>query len=107
MNYVVLYIRLDSYIIHRAKLGDEICGSEIETSRKENVITVLFTILILSYPVGIIIFLGIFSEDFENNVIDSWADIELFYMVNFIIIAILLVSSTLMTLSHMRKVFGQ
>lgn len=107
MNYVVLYIRLDSYIKHRAKLGDEICGSEIETSGKENFITVLFTILILSYPVGIIIFLGIFAKDFENNVIDSWSDIELFYMVNFIIIAILLVSSTLMTLSHMRKVFGQ
>lgn len=107
MNYCVLYIRLDSYAKHRAIKGYEFQEDELEsTSKKEIFVTIFFTSLITAYPVLITMSLIWFRQDFDGNVIAEWERYELFYMFNFIVIALLLVVSTLLTLSHMRKVFG-
>lgn len=107
MNYIVLYIRLDSYAKHRAIKGQDFQEDELEsTSKKEIFVTILFTSLITAYPVLITMSLLWFRQNFDGNVIAEWERYELFYMFNFIVIAMLLVVSTLFTLSHMRKVFG-
>ena len=107
MNYVVLYIRLDSYVSHRALKGDKIDDSELEkASFRERIATWGFSILIFAYPLACILMLSINYEDFDGNVIKVWEKYELFYMFNFIAIAIALCITTFLSLSHMRKVFG-
>lgn len=108
MNYSVLYIRLNSYAKHRAIKGDQVEEDEMtKTSKKEVFVTVLFTVLIVAYPVTIATLMLGYRDDFEGNVIAEWERYEVFYMFNYIAIASLLVLSTLLTLSHMRKVFGK
>ena len=107
MNYTVLYIRLDSYANHRAKKGLEVATADLDrTPQKELIMTVVFTIIILAYPlvVGIVLFCR--RDLYDNNVITNWQYFELFYVINIIIITILLVISTTLALRHMRKVFG-
>ena len=48
----------------------------------------------------------IYKEDFDGGVIEMWEQIEGFYVVSFSVIAIMLLVSTLLSLSHMRRVFG-
>jgi hypothetical protein len=106
---MVLYIRLDSYASHRTlKRGDEVSSAELaKATFREAVAKVIFTILILAYPTTIAILLGLRRKDYDFNVIREWRRYELVYMFNFIAIAILLVVSTHISLSHMRKVFGE
>lgn len=77
------------------------------TTRKEMIVTVIFTTLIVLYPAGIGIVIGIRVKEFEHNVIENWEYFELFYMTSFIVLAIVLTTTTLLSLSHMRKVFGK
>ena len=106
MNYIVLYIRLDSYVQHRARKGSEISEQELEkVTKKEMIVNFVFTILIVAYPAGIAIFLGLFIQDFETDVIEVWENFEVFYMISFCMIAVMLAVSTLLSLSHMRRVF--
>lgn len=108
MNYSVLYIRLDSYAKHRAIRGDQVQEDDMaKTTKKEVFVTVLFTFLIVAFPVTIGTLLLSYRDDFEGNVIAEWERYEVFYMFNYIAIASLLVLSTLLTLSYMRKVFGK
>ena len=109
MNYVVLYVRLDSYAGHRQlKRGEEISEDELDkVTKKEKIVSTILTMIILAYPITIGILLAIHSEDFDGNVIGAWQRYELFYMFNFIFIAVLLTVSTTLSLSHMRKVFGK
>ena len=107
MNYSVLYIRLDSYAKQRAIKGEEITEDDLnKASKREVVVTTLFTIWILTYPTLICSFLIAHMHDYAGDVIGSWERYELFYMFNFVIIAILLGVSTMLTLSHMRRIFG-
>ena len=65
LNYIVLYIRLDSYVQHRARKGSEISDLELETvTKKEIIVNVIFTVLIVAYPAGIAIFLVIFYQSY-------------------------------------------
>ena len=73
---------------------------------REKVLTVIFTIAIVSYPVLISILLADKSENFNGDVIATWERYQLFYMINVIIITVLLVLSTTAALRLMRKVFG-
>ena len=60
----------------------------------------------MAYPITISVFLAVNKDSFTGEVILMWEKYEIFYMFNFIVIAILLVTATFMSLSHMRKVFG-
>ena len=62
--------------------------------------------MILAYPTITAVFLVIYQEDFDGNVIEIWEQFEGFYMLSFTVIAIMLLVSTLLSLSHMRRVFG-
>jgi hypothetical protein len=107
MNYCVLYIRLDSYAKHRAIKGNEVQEEELEkTTRKEIIVTVLVTITIFAYPLSFMSALFFNRKEYKGNVIEEWERYELIYMINFIVLALLLVLSTKITLSHMRRVFG-
>ena len=61
MNYVVLYIRLDSYAKHREKKhGEEISEEDLElTTKREMFATIIFTIIILAYPIIITVLLSV------------------------------------------------
>ena len=60
MNYLVLYIRLESYVTHRALKGAEVTEEELsKTTFKEQAVTISFTTLILVYPISIAIILGL------------------------------------------------
>ena len=109
MNYVILYIRLDSYTKHRAqKKGTEVSDKELRSSQtKERVATWIFTTFIVGYPTAAFIILWLEADNFIGNVILYWEHYEVFYMFSFIGIAVLLVASTFLSLSHMRKVFGE
>ena len=63
--------------------------------------------IIFCYPVLISSFLGAHAHKYEKNVIKQWELYEVFYMINFICITILLVVSTFLTLNYMKKVFGE
>ena len=73
----------------------------------EVIVTIGFSILILAYPVTIAVLLAINSQNYGGDVIEAWERYEVFYMFNFIVIAILLVVSTVLSLGHMRKIFGK
>jgi len=108
LNYAVLYIRLDSYVKHRERQGDQINDSELaKTSRMESIVTVLFTILIILFPAVIAVIIALRVGNFTENVIANWEYFEFFYMTTFITLAIVLSATTLLSLSHMRKVFGK
>ena len=68
--------------------------------------TAVFTTLIVAYPVAIFVMLGLNQPKFQGNVVIQWELYEVFYMFNFIFISILLVTSTMFSLRHMRLVFG-
>ena len=63
--------------------------------------------IIIGYPTLIATCLGINANKYEGEVIFQWERYEVFYMVNFILITILLVVSTHLTLNYMKKVFGE
>ena len=108
MNYLVLFIRLEQYAKIRAKKGAEISEEELDkASHVEVLVTIGFTILILAYPITIAILLGLNYQHYSKDVILDWEKYEVFYMFNFIVIAILLLISTYLSLSHMRKIFGK
>ena len=109
MNYVVLYIRLDSYTKHRAKKhGEEISEEDFDMTTKREVLALtIFTIIIFAYPIAITVLLSVNASHFKGNIIHAWERYEEFYMVNFVVVAILLVITTYVSLSHMRKVFGE
>ena len=55
---------------HRARKGSEISDLELEkVTKKEVIVNVIFTVLIVAYPAGIAIFLVIFEQSYENNLI--------------------------------------
>ena len=61
MNYVVLYIRLDSYASHRAIKGAEITDEELKKAdKRETIATSIFTFLIMAYPITMTICLCIY-----------------------------------------------
>lgn len=61
MNYVVLYIRLDSYASHRAIKGAEITDEELKKAdKRERIATSIFTFLIIAYPIVMTICLSIY-----------------------------------------------
>ena len=70
-------------------------------------VTIGFTLLILFYPITIAILLGLNYKHYNNDVILAWEHYEVFYMFNFVGISVLLLISTFLSLSHMRKVFGK
>lgn len=110
MNYIILYIRLDSYAKHRAERGNdgEISTEELEkTTNREYYAMVFFTILIFFYPTVIASMLAKYASEYKGGIINQWTHYELFYMFNFIVIAILLTVSTYLTMYHMRKVLGE
>ena len=109
MNYVVLYIRLDSYARHRAKKhGEEISEEDFDMTTKREVLALtIFTIIILTYPIAITVLLSVNASSFSGNIIHAWERYDTFYMYNFVIVAVLLVITTYVSLSHMRKVFGE
>jgi len=74
MNYVVLYIRLDSYVSHRTlKRGDEVSSEELaKATFREAVAKAIFTTFILAYPIVIAILLGLHKKDYSGNVIGAW-----------------------------------
>lgn len=60
MNYVVLYIRLDSYEEHRKLKGDEVEMADLEkTTKKEMCAVVFFSMLIFAYPIAIVVCLSL------------------------------------------------
>ena len=60
MNYLVLFIRLESYAKVRALKGTEISEEELDKASDVEVwVTIGFTILIMAYPITIAILLGI------------------------------------------------
>ena len=108
MNYSVLFVRLSSYARHRARKGHEITEDDLNaTSLQEKILTVLFTVGIISYPIVITFLLAFKHDNFEGDVIKSWERYQLFYMINIIVITVLLVASTTASLRYMRKVFGE
>ena len=107
MNYAVHYIRLDEYAKLRAKKGDEITLDDLDrTTKIELIVSIFFTLLILAYPVGVLVELIIHGDTFGGNVVTAWEYYELFYLFNFLALAVILVPTTLLCLQHMRKVFG-
>ena len=107
MNYFILYIRLRSYEEHRAKKGGSLAPDEVnKASKKELIVTAIFTVLIFAYPILIIIKLATGRDGYESNIVEVWDGYDLFYMSNFILLTILLVISTLLSLRLMKRVFG-
>lgn len=74
MNYVVLYIRLDSYESHRKmKRGDSISDEELnKTTVREKIALTALTLGIVAYPIIIGILLAIHAPDYNGNVINAW-----------------------------------
>ena len=108
MNYLVLYIRLESYAKIRTLRGGEVNEEDLDKATDmEIIVTIGFTILIVAYPITIAVLLAINSQNYNHDLIDAWERYEVFYMFNFIVIAILLVISTFLSLGHMRKIFGK
>ena len=108
MNYLVLYIRLESYAKIRMLRGGEVNEEDLDKATDmEIIVTIGFTILIVAYPITIAVLLAINSQNYSHNIITAWERYEVFYMFNFIVIAILLVISTFLSLGHMRKIFGK
>ena len=65
MNYTVHYIRLSAYEKLRSKKGDSITIADLEiTTRIEMIVSIIFTMLILAYPVGVTIELVIHGDTF-------------------------------------------
>ena len=79
-----------------------------KTTKKEICAVTVFSILIFAYPIAIVVCLSLNVSKFvaNPNVIGEWERYEMFYMFNFIGLAVLLVGSTLLSLKHMRRVFG-
>ena len=108
MNYLVLYIRLESYAKIRALKGKDVTEEELaKATVNEVIVTVIFTVMIIAYPITISILLGLHYAQYTGDVILAWEKYELFYMFNFIALACLLIISTFLSLSHMRKIFGK
>ena len=78
-----------------------------QITMSEKFVTGLFTVIIFVYPVLILSFLIANAHEYERDIIAQWERYELFYMINFICITILLVVSTFLTLNYMKKVFGE
>ena len=63
MNYLVLYIRLESYAKIRTLRGGEVNEEDLDKATDmEIIVTIGFTILILAYPVTISVLLAINSD---------------------------------------------
>ena len=77
------------------------------TTKREVLALTIFTIIIFAYPIAITVLLSVNASHFKGNIIHAWERYEEFYMVNFVVVAILLVITTYVSLSHMRKVFGE
>lgn len=108
MNYLVLYIRLESYAKIRALKGKDVTEQELEKATvNEVIVTIIFSLMIIAYPITITILLIVHEKEYTGDVILAWEKYEVFYMFNFIALAVLLIVSTFLSLSHMRKIFGR